>query len=68
VSESGKLQIRFQGFNFLSRSVDTYQQYDSFLYLGFSNIAIAPDSVSTGGITTTRTGHRTVQLAAKYYF
>jgi hypothetical protein len=68
IQETSKLQIRFQAFNFLNRSFDTYQQYDSSLYMGFSNINIAPDNASTAGVTTTRTGHRTLQAAAKYYF
>lgn len=68
VNESNRLEIRFQGFDFLNRSQDKYQQYDSSLYLGFNNINTAPTNVSSGGVTTTRTGHRTLQLAAKYYF
>ncbi len=68
IQETSKLQIRFQAFNFLNRSFDTYQQYDSSLYMGFSDINIAPDNASTAGVTTTRTGHRTFQAAAKYYF
>lgn len=31
--EQQKLELRFQGFDFLNRSFDTYQQYDSSLYL-----------------------------------
>jgi hypothetical protein len=69
VHETNKLEIRVQGFDFLNRSQDKYQQYDSSLYLGYANgILTPPTNTSTGGVTTTRTGHRTVQLAAKYYF
>jgi hypothetical protein len=68
IHETNKLEIRFQGFDFLNRSQDKYQQYDSSLYLGFATINAPPTNVSTDGVTTTRTGHRTVQLAAKYYF
>ena len=69
IRETGKLEIRAQGFDFLNRSQDKYQQYDSSLYLGYANgVGTAPTNVSTGGVTTTRTGHRTLQLAAKYYF
>lgn len=68
IRESNKLEIRLQGFNFLNRSQDKYQQYDSSLYLGFNNINAAPTNASSGGVTTTRTGHRSLQLAAKYYF
>ncbi|HEY0795929.1 MAG TPA: carboxypeptidase-like regulatory domain-containing protein [Acidisarcina sp.] len=68
VGDAGKLQLRLQAFDFLNRSFDTYQQYDSSLYLGFSNIGIPPDNASSAGITSTRTGHRTLQAALKYYF
>jgi len=69
IHETGRLEIRAQGFDFLNRSQDKYQQYDSSLYLGYANgINTAPTNASTSGVTTTRTGHRTVQLAAKYYF
>ena len=69
IHEANKLEIRVQGFDFLNRSQDKYQQYDSSLYLGYANgVGTAPTNVSTGGVTTTRTGHRTLQLAAKYYF
>jgi hypothetical protein len=68
IHETNKLEIRVQGFDFLNRSQDKYQQYDSSLYLGFATINAPPTNTSTGGVTTTRTGHRTVQLAAKYYF
>jgi hypothetical protein len=68
IRESNKLELRFQGFDFLNRSFDTYQQYDSSLYLGYASLNAPPTNASTGGVTTTRTGHRTVQLEAKYYF
>jgi hypothetical protein len=68
VHEGNKLEIRFQGFNFLNRSFDTYQQYDNSLYLGFAGLNAPPTNASTAGVTTTRTGHRTVQLEAKYFF
>ena len=66
--DANRLEIRFQGFDFLNRSFDTYQQYDSSLYLGFSSTGAVPDNVAAGGVTTTRTGHRTLQAAAKFYF
>jgi hypothetical protein len=68
VRENQKLELRFQGFDFLNRSQDKYQQYDSSLYLGFNSINTPPSNASTGGVTTTRTGHRSVQVAAKYSF
>jgi hypothetical protein len=68
IHEAQKLELRFQGFDFLNRSQDKYQQYDSSLYLGYTNINAAPTNASTAGVTTTRTGHRTIQVAAKYYF
>ncbi|MGA8940175.1 MAG: hypothetical protein WB439_13520, partial [Acidobacteriaceae bacterium] len=65
---ANKLEVRVQGFDFLNRSFDTYQQYDSSLYLGFANLNSPPTNASTAGVTTTRVGHRSIQLAAKYYF
>jgi hypothetical protein len=68
VREGNRLEIRFQAFDFLNRSQDTYLQYDSSLYLGYAALNAAPTNASTAGVTTVRTGHRSVQLAAKYYF
>ena len=68
IRETQRLEIRFQGFDFLNRSQDKYQQYDSSLYLGYNNINAPPTNAGTAGVTTTRTGHRSVQIAAKYYF
>lgn len=68
IGDAGKLQIRLQGFNFLNRRFDTYQQYDCSLFLGFSNINTVTDNVATGGIPSSQAGHRSLQLAAKYYF
>jgi hypothetical protein len=68
VHEAQKLEIRFQGFDFLNRAQDTYLQYDSSLYLGYAALNAPPTNASSAGVTTVRTGHRTVQLEAKYYF
>jgi len=68
IHETNKLEIRAQAFDFLNRSFDTYQQYDSSLYMGFSGLNSPPTNASTAGVTTTRTGHRSIQFAAKYYF
>jgi hypothetical protein len=68
IHESNKLEIRAQAFDFLNRSFDTYQQYDSSLYMGFAGLNSPPTNASTAGVTTTRTGHRSIQFAAKYYF
>jgi hypothetical protein len=66
--ESSRLEIRAQSFNFLNRAFDNYQPFDSNLYMGFSNVGIAPDNVASAGVTSTRTGHRSFQFAAKYHF
>ena len=66
--ESSRLEIRAQSFNFLNRGFDNYQPFDTNLYMGFSNIGIAPDNATSAGVTSTRTGHRSFQFAAKYYF
>lgn len=68
VRETGKLELRFQAFDFLNRSFDTFQQYDSALYMGFASLNAPPTNTSTAGVATVRQGHRTVQMAAKYYF
>jgi hypothetical protein len=68
VRENDKLELRFQAFDFLNRSFDTYLQYDSSLYLGYAALNAPPTNASTAGVTTVRQGHRTVQLAAKYFF
>lgn len=66
--DKSRLEIRFQSFNFLNRSSDTFQQYDSNLYLGFSTTGTAPDNAASAGTPSSRTGHRSFQFAAKYYF
>jgi hypothetical protein len=68
IREAQKLEVRFQGFDFLNRSFDTYQEYDSSLYLDFTAVNAPPTNAATAGVTTVRSGHRTVQLEAKYYF
>jgi hypothetical protein len=67
IRESQRFEVRFQGFNFLNRGFDTYEQYDSSLYLDYTGTA-SPSNAATAGVTTVRTGHRTVQLEGKYYF
>lgn len=66
--DSGRLEVRAQAFNFLNREFDNFQPFDSNLYMGFSKVGIAPDNASSAGITSTLTGHRSYQFAAKYYF
>ncbi len=68
VRQGQTLELRFQGFDFLNRAFDTYQQYDSSLYMDFTALNAAPTNATAAGVTTTRTGHRTVQLEAKYIF
>jgi hypothetical protein len=68
IHEGNRLEVRFQGFDFLNRSQDTYLQYDSSLYLGYAALNAPATNAATAGVTTVRTGHRSVQLAAKYYF
>jgi hypothetical protein len=68
IHNEARLEIRAQAFNFLNREFDNFQQYDSNLYLGFSNPGATPDNASTAGFTSTSTGHRSFQFAAKYYF
>ena len=68
IRESSRLEIRAQAFNFLNRAFDNYQPFDSNLYMGFSTVGAAPDNAASAGVTSTETGHRSFQFAAKYYF
>ena len=66
--ETARLEVRAQSFNFLNRGFDTFQQYDSNLYMGYSLSGATPDNVSSAGSPSTRTGHRSFQFEAKYHF
>jgi hypothetical protein len=67
ISESKKIQIRFNGYNFLNHPLWTFVN-------GSNNLKLVYDP-NTGkmnnpvfGTTTEKQGHRIIQVAIKYYF
>jgi hypothetical protein len=66
---SRKLEIRGEVFNLFNHPWNEFLASDSQMYLGFSaaggtDTALTP----TAGTADNKTGHRQIQLAAKYYF
>ena len=64
--ETKKLQLRFSGYNFLNHPITTFKNGDNNLNLSFD--ANGKLSNPTFGVADWRTGHRIIQLAAKFYF
>jgi hypothetical protein len=77
ITPTKSVQIRAQAFNFTNHATNFFVQYDSALYLdypGFASLPLnlsptnTPSGVVPAGFATTKLGHRTIQLAAKFYF
>jgi len=64
-TEVRKLQIRFNGYNFLNHPLWSFN--GSNLQAGFDGTSGALNTPNFGYVTT-KQGHRVVQLAAKFYF
>ena len=65
-SEAKKLQFRFSAYNFLNHPLKTFTNGDSNLTLNFD--AAGKLVNNRFGYADTKFGHRTIQLAAKFYF
>jgi hypothetical protein len=68
ISESKSLQFRAQAFNIANHPQNAFVQYDPALYLHFSDYGTTPANTSQAGFADNKLGHRTIQLAVKFYF
>lgn len=77
ITESKSLQFRAEAFNFLNHPLWGFLDYSPFqgnmgsdaaLQLAIADFGAAPVNASSAGIMTNRFGHRTMQLALKFYF
>jgi len=68
-SETKKLQFRFSGYNFLNHPIRTFIQNDPGLTLGFDSTGtLLQHGGTTFGYATNKTGHRIIQMSAKFTF
>jgi hypothetical protein len=67
LGDSRKLEIRGEVFNIFNHSWNEFIADDSNMYMGFNEPGGATISTSAGTVDN-KTGHRQMQLAAKYYF
>ena len=83
IAETKNVEFRAQAFNVFNHPLDEFVQYDPGLYLVFGNTnpiygpAGVPNNYGTiasntgvgqGGYADSKIGHRTLQLAAKFFF
>lgn len=68
INEGRSIQFRAQAFNIANHASDAFVPYDTNLYVGYDSYGGLPTNASTAGYTENKLGHRTIQLAAKFYF
>ena len=68
INDAKSIQIRAQAFNIANHPQDAFVPYDSNLYVGYNAYGGLPINAGTAGFTENKLGHRTIQLAAKFYF
>lgn len=68
LGESRKLEIRGEVFNLFNHPWNEFIASDPNMYMGFDAAGGATTSLNTAGTIDNKTGHRRLQLAAKYYF
>jgi hypothetical protein len=78
IQEKMKLQIRAEAFNFLNHPLWGFITSDPALTLDYNYLGVAPmngtaasaatNGMTQGGLMTNKSGHRIIQLAAKFYF
>jgi hypothetical protein len=68
-SESKSLEIRGEAFNLFNHPWNEFIADDPNMYMGYEGTSGGIPTISTSaGTIDNKTGHREVQLAAKYYF
>lgn len=67
MQEHRSLEIRAEAFNLFNHPWNEFIASDSAMYMGF-NAAGGPTISPAAGTVDNKTGHREIQLAAKYYF
>ena len=68
VGESRRLQFRAEAFNFLNHPLWTFVSNDPALQLVIHDFGAVATNAATAGVMNQKTGHRTMQLALKFYF
>jgi hypothetical protein len=68
IDSAKSIQFRVQAFNIGNHPLNAFIPYDSDLYVGYNNYGSLPINSNTAGFTENKLGHRTIQLAAKFYF
>jgi hypothetical protein len=73
ITESKKLQFRAEAFNFLNHALWGFNPSgtsynDAALNLTYASLGSTPTNASSAGVMTQKFGHRTIQLALKFYF
>jgi hypothetical protein len=66
--ETKSIQLRAQAFNIANHASDAFVPYDTNLYIGYNSYGGLPTNATTAGFAENKLGHRTIQLALKFYF